>query len=57
MAKSKNKGPQKVRLKSTESPHCYYTIKNKRNIQGKMELKKYDPVVNKHVLYKETNKF
>ncbi len=47
----------RVRLKSTESPHCYYTTKNKRNMPDKMEIRKYDPVVRHHVLYKETSKF
>lgn len=42
-----------VKLKSTESPHCYYTEKNKRNTTERLELKKYDPVVRKHVTYKE----
>ena len=31
----------------------YYTTKNKRLQQGKLELKKYDPVVRKHVVFKE----
>lgn len=51
------KGATKVRLKSTESGHCYYTTKNKRNLPNKMELMKYDPLIRKHVLYKETSKF
>jgi large subunit ribosomal protein L33 len=42
-----------VKLKSTESPHIYYSIKNKKNTIDKLELKKYDPVIRKHVLYKE----
>lgn len=42
-----------VKLKSTESPHRYYTKKNKRNTTERLELKKYDPVVRKHVVYKE----
>ncbi len=46
----------KVRLKSSESNHCYYTTKNRRNAQGKMEVKKYDPFVRKHVMYKESGK-
>ncbi|MDC7125839.1 MAG: 50S ribosomal protein L33 [Spirochaetales bacterium] len=57
MAKKVNKGAAKVCLKSTESPHCYYTTKNKRNLPNKMEIMKYDPVVGKHVMYKETGKF
>ena len=56
MAKAKAGVIQKIRLKSTESKHCYYTVKNRRNSTGKMEMKKYDPVVRKHVLYKETGK-
>lgn len=43
-----------IKLKSTASPHMYTTSKNKRNTPGRIELKKYDPVVRKHVLYKET---
>ncbi|MGI9255467.1 MAG: 50S ribosomal protein L33, partial [Salinispira sp.] len=52
-----NKTATKVRLKSTESGHCYYTTKNKRNLPNKLEFMKYDPVERKHVLYKETSKF
>ena len=33
-----------VKLKSTESPHLYYTMKNKKNDIERLELKKYDPV-------------
>ena len=33
--------------------HFYTTTKNKRTMTEKMEAKKYDPVVRKHVLYKE----
>ena len=42
-----------VKLQSTESSHCYYTQKNRRNVTEKLELKKYDPTLRKHVLYKE----
>ena len=57
MAKSK-KGTviQIIRMKSSESAHSYYTKKNRRNIEGKLELKKYDPVARKHVLYKEAGR-
>ena len=51
MAKSANR--VQVKLKSTESPHKYYTTKNKRNTTERLELKKYDPVVRRHVNYKE----
>ena len=42
-----------IRLRSTESEHCYSTKKNKRNTTERLELKKYDPVLRKHVIYKE----
>ncbi|TFH02541.1 MAG: 50S ribosomal protein L33 [Candidatus Thorarchaeota archaeon] len=43
----------KIRLQSTESHYYYTTTKNKRLHPDKMEVKKYDPVVKKHVLFKE----
>ncbi|MEM4658879.1 MAG: 50S ribosomal protein L33 [Candidatus Methanosuratincola sp.] len=42
-----------IKLKSTESPHVYHTTKNKRNTTDRLQLKKYDPIVRRHVLYKE----
>ncbi len=54
---NKNKGNvQIIRLRSTESHHCYYTKKNKKNTPGKMELRKYDPVIKRHTLYRESGK-
>lgn len=47
-------GPRvNVKMRSTESPHRYYTEKNKRNTPDRLELRKYDPVLRRHVLYKE----
>ncbi len=44
----------KIRLNSTAGTgHFYTTDKNKRNMPDKMEIKKYDPVARKHVVYKE----
>ncbi|KAG1270727.1 hypothetical protein G6F65_012911 [Rhizopus arrhizus] len=44
----------KVRMISTAGTgHFYTTDKNKKNTPGKMEFSKYDPVVRKHVPYKE----
>jgi large subunit ribosomal protein L33 len=43
-----------VKLRSTESGHIYYTEKNKRNDTNRLEMRKYDPIVRKHVLYRET---
>ena len=44
----------KIRLNSTAGTgHFYTTDKNKRTMPEKMEIKKFDPVVRKHVIYKE----
>jgi large subunit ribosomal protein L33 len=43
-----------IKMKSTESPHVFTTTKNKRNTPDRLQLKRYDPVVRKHVLYKES---
>jgi large subunit ribosomal protein L33 len=42
-----------VKLKSTESPYVYSVKKNKQNTTERLVLKKYDPVVRKHVIFKE----
>jgi len=51
MAKAGNR--IQVKLKSTESSHIYYTHKNKKTTTEKLNLRKYDPVLRKHVEYKE----
>ncbi len=44
----------KIKLVSSAGTgHYYTTTKNKRNMAGKMEIKKFDPKVRKHVIYKE----
>lgn len=44
----------KIKLvSSANTGHYYTTTKNKRTMPGKMEMKKFDPVVRKHVIYKE----
>jgi len=44
----------KVKMESTAGTGYYVTTtKNPRNHPEKMELKKYDPVIRKHVLFKE----
>ena len=46
---------EKIKLESSAGTgHFYTTTKNQRTMPGKMEIKKFDPVVRKHVLYKET---
>lgn len=45
----------KIKLVSSAGTgHYYTTTKNKRTTPGKLELKKYDPVVRKHVVYTES---
>ncbi|WP_407641475.1 50S ribosomal protein L33 [Alginatibacterium sediminis] len=45
---------EKIRLNSSAGTgHFYTTDKNKREMPEKMEIKKFDPVVRKHVMYKE----
>ncbi len=44
-----------IKLISTaETGYFYVTKKNARTKTTKMELKKYDPVVRKHVVFKES---
>ena len=44
----------KIKLISTEGTgHFYTTTKNKRTMPEKMEIKKFDPVIRQHVIYKE----
>ena len=50
MAKS---GRDKVKLKSTETAEVYWTMKSKRNTPDRMELKKYDKKLKRHVTFKE----
>ena len=40
-------------ISSAGTGHFYTTSKNKKNMPDKMVIKKYDPVVRKHVEYKE----
>ncbi len=44
----------KIKLvSSANTGHYYTTTKNKKTIPDKIEIKKFDPVVRKHVIYKE----
>jgi len=45
---------EKIRLMSSAGTgHYYTTTKNRRLHPEKMEVKKFDPVARKHVVYKE----
>ncbi|HSP57039.1 MULTISPECIES: 50S ribosomal protein L33 [Halomonadaceae] len=44
----------KIRMVSSAGTgHFYTTDKNKRNTPDKLEMKKFDPTIRKHVMYKE----
>lgn len=44
---------ENIKLKSTESAEVYWTTKNKRKTPGRLELKKYDRKLRRHVIFKE----
>ncbi|UTW44427.1 50S ribosomal protein L33 [bacterium SCSIO 12696] len=51
MAKSNR---DKIKLVSSAGTGHYYTTdKNKRTKPEKLEMKKYDPTIRQHVMYKE----
>ena len=41
-------------VSSAKTGLCYTTTMSKRTMPGKLEMKKFDPVVRKHVMYKES---
>lgn len=49
---------EKIKLVSSAGTgHFYTTTKNKRTKPEKLELKKFDPVVRQHVIYKEARRY
>lgn len=45
---------EKIKLVSSAGTgHFYTTTKNRKTTTEKLELKKYDPVVRRHVVYRE----
>lgn len=46
---------EKIKMVSSAGTgHFYTTTKNKRTQTEKLEMKKFDPKVRKHVIYKES---
>ncbi len=46
---------ERIKLESSAGTGFFYTtMKNRQKTPDKLELKKYDPVVRKHVVFKET---
>ena len=41
-------------VSSADTGYYYIARKNPRTLTNKMEVRKYDPVVRKHVIFKET---
>lgn len=45
-----------IKLKSTKSNFVYYSRKNRKQVQRKIEVIKYDPTLRKRVPFKEAKK-
>lgn len=48
-----SKNRETIKLKSTESTQVYWTTKNKKKGTGRLELKKYDKKLRRHVIFRE----
>lgn len=45
---------QAIKLRSTAGTgYVYMTNKNRRNTPGRLDIRKYDPVVRRHVVFRE----
>jgi large subunit ribosomal protein L33 len=45
-----------IKIKCTETGHIRYTTKNRKTVEKKLELKKYNPTLRKKTVYKEVKK-
>ena len=45
-----------IKITNKTTGHIYFTTKNKKKVTRKIELKKYDPKLRKHVTFKESKK-
>ena len=45
-----------LRLKSTKSNHVIWTRKNKKTVERKIEVIKFDPTLRKRVIFKEAKR-
>ncbi|MBI5126456.1 MAG: 50S ribosomal protein L33 [Candidatus Taylorbacteria bacterium] len=45
-----------IQLKNKETGEVYWTSKNKRKVERKIELKKFSKTLRKHVTFKEAKK-
>lgn len=55
MAKKTKDVRHQITLECTEAPGTsrYSTMKNRRNTPGRLELRKYNPVLRKHTIHRE----
>jgi len=47
---------QLIKLKSTKSDYSYWSRKNRKKVERKIEVLKYDPTLRKRVIFKEVKK-
>ena len=45
-----------LKLKSTKSNHVIWTRKNKKTVERKIEVTKFDPTLRKRVVFKEAKR-
>lgn len=45
-----------IQLKNKQTGEVYWTRKNKKKVERKIELKKYSAKLRKHVVFKESKK-
>ncbi|NDE68213.1 50S ribosomal protein L33 [bacterium] len=45
-----------IQIKNKETGEVYMTTKNRKQVERKIELKKYSKVLRKHVTFKEAKK-
>ena len=45
-----------IKLRSTKSDHVRWSRKNKKKVERKIELKKFDPTLRERVVYQEVKK-
>jgi large subunit ribosomal protein L33 len=45
-----------IKIKNQQTGEMYWTRKNKRKVEKKLDLKKYSPKLRKHVSFKEVKK-
>lgn len=45
-----------LKLKSTKSNHVIWSRKNKKTVERKIEVTKFDPILRKRVVFKEVKK-